>query len=412
MENEELKIRETGWHYIYRSNDKYLIVSINISDMENNTARTEELPANRMEEFQYKRPLQDMWNIKSSIAIKIASTEYEMNLKRKDTLSGFYLDMENINGVSMPVWHISFKNGITGEKTEYLISANTGEIINKPESSVTPDITSKPKNEITWDTIISNVVAISAIVGIISAIVSIYFKLKNPKAQALLDAREKHTLDLKKFLETWYDKFPYRNAFTSTISEYVDMHDFSDIEGDWKYQDLIKFHLPAEYKNLPVKWETYKEIIKEYGKERYKLYVQIKNDVFKETKLTYNPEWKGEHIISDNFIRFIYEQCITWIAENIYLYENKDIKQERNELWFSGNGLARGTEEEMAQAKEIFYSKMFNEGYLIKYRSDILKLNEKKKILHDMDKEVKEIIGKLRGFPLLPGEKCDWLKHI
>ncbi len=380
--------------------------------MENNTARTEELPANRMEEFQYKRPLQDMWNIKSSIAIKIASTEYEMNLKRKDTLSGFYLDMENINGVSMPVWHISFKNGITGEKTEYLISANTGEIINKPESSVTPDITSKPKNEITWDTIISNVVAISAIVGIISAIVSIYFKLKNPKAQALLDAREKHTLDLKKFLETWYDKFPYRNAFTSTISEYVDMHDFSDIEGDWKYQDLIKFHLPAEYKNLPVKWETYKEIIKEYGKERYKLYVQIKNDVFKETKLTYNPEWKGEHIISDNFIRFIYEQCITWIAENIYLYENKDIKQERNELWFSGNGLARGTEEEMAQAKEIFYSKMFNEGYLIKYRSDILKLNEKKKILHDMDKEVKEIIGKLRGFPLLPGEKCDWLKHI
>lgn len=69
----------------------------------------------------------------------------------------------------------------------------------------------------------------------------------------------------------------------------------------------------------------------------------------------------------------------------------------RNELWFGGYGLAKGSKEEIGKAKEIFKKMMFNKErvfYLEKYKSNI---NQKIEKLIKYEKEIEKTCRKLKN---------------
>jgi len=125
-----LELETTGWSYLYRSDAEYLRVLIDIDDYVNNTARSEELSKEEIEEqkLNKKNPLVD-WDVVSWNALKIASEDYCMSLERGDTIYSLYIDMREVKGIARPVWHISIMHGTTGIITDYLIDAMDGEIL-------------------------------------------------------------------------------------------------------------------------------------------------------------------------------------------------------------------------------------------------------------------------------------------
>jgi len=84
-----------------------------------------------------------------------------------------------------------------------------------------------------------------------------------------------------------------------------------------------------------------------------------------------------------------------------------------NELWFNGCcGLAKGNKDELKKAKEIFEMLMFNKEYLKKYEHEAREIIEWERKLDEMYRNIKMMIEKLMGYPLLPGTKCEILKTI
>ena len=272
--------------------------------------------------------------------------------------------------------------------------------------------------DIPWDTLIGGTALVLSIIGI-------YYTYKSVKTPILIEARKRHTQELIEFLKEWHDKFPlYESATepkmtltpsTSVIHLNEPCHDFPEIETNWKYKDLIQYHLPREYKTLPAEWDRYKKFVDEYGTLRYELYEKIKKDAIKKTNLKYDPNWKGEHIISQHFVIYIYQQSISWRRDGRLYFDKKfmNYKIERgNELWFSGGGLAKGNKEELEKAKEIFEEMMFSEEYLNKYEREINEIIEYERKLEEMYNKLKAMIEKLIGYPILPGTKCEILKSL
>jgi len=268
-----------------------------------------------------------------------------------------------------------------------------------------------------WDTLIGATALILSIIGI-------YYTYKSVRSPILLEARKKHTQELIEFLKEWYDEFPLyesatdpkttSNPSTSLIHSGKSWHNFPKIETNWKYQDLIQYHLPNEYKTLPTKWEEYKESVDEYGMMRNQLYEKIKKDVLTKTNLKYDQNWREEHGVSQHFVTHIYQQSIPWIREGRLYFnrESTDYTIEGNKLWFLGSGLAKGTTEERDKAKKVFEEMMFKKDYLEKYKTDIARIIEEEEKLGKMYNEIKSMLEKLIGYPLLPGTKCEILKNI
>jgi len=139
---------------------------------------------------------------------------------------------------------------------------------------------------IPWDTLIGGIALVLSIIGI-------FYTKKSVKAPILLEARKRHTQELIEFLKEWHGKFPlYESASEpkttparSTSIVHLNEHwYFPKIETNWKYKDLIQYHLPEEYKTLPRKWEEYKKLVDKYGDLRYQLYEKIKRDAIEKNK--------------------------------------------------------------------------------------------------------------------------------
>jgi len=271
---------------------------------------------------------------------------------------------------------------------------------------------------IPWEILIGGTALVLSIIGI-------YYTYKSVKAPTLLEARKRHTQELIEFLKEWHDKFPlYESATqpkttptcsTSIIRLNKHWHNFAEIETNWKYKDLIQYHLPQEYKTLLEEWKRFKKSVDEYGTLRYRLYEKIKKDAIEKTNLKYDPNWKGEHIISRRFVTYIYQQSISWIKDRRLYFDKKstDRKIEHgNELLFGGSSLAKGSKEEIEKAKETFEKMIFNEEYLDKYEGEINEIIECERKLEDMSHKLKAVIEKLMGYPLLPGTKCGILKNL
>ena len=258
-----------------------------------------------------------------------------------------------------------------------------------------------------------------SIAALILAGIGLLYTHRSVRAPTLLEARKKHTAELIEFLREWNDKLPvFDNATTpKTTSGTRDRRwdEVSEIEKSWKYKDLIQHHLPKEYKTLPTKWAKYKEDNKEYGEMRYQLCEKIKKAVLNESGLKYDFRGSADHMISPHFIDFIYIQHIAWVRLGQFSANRKsDHKQVEveNEFWFGGHLLAKGTGEEMSQIKGLFERMMFDEGCLTKYRTDILRIIEMEKEQRKKYGEIKEILEKLTGYPVLPGTKCTVLRVI
>jgi len=257
-----------------------------------------------------------------------------------------------------------------------------------------------------------------SIAALILAGIGILYTHRSVRAPTLLEARKKHTAELIEFLKEWNDELPVSdNAIVPIItSEDIDRHwdKASDIEENWKYDDLIQHHLPKEFKTLPAKWAKYKENNKEYGEMRYQLCEKIKKAVLNETSLQYDFHGRGDHIILPRFIVFII-QHVAWLESGQLSADRKRDSSQvevENEFWFGKHLLAKGTEEELFQLKKVFERMMFDEGYLTKYITDILRIIEMEKIQSKKYGEMKEILGKLTGYPVLPGTKCAVLRII
>ena len=111
-----------------------------------------------------KKQLDD-WNVVSWNAFKIASNAYHMSLERGDTLGQLYFETTDIKGVTTPVWYISIKNETTGINTDYMINANTGNIIAPDGVTITWIIT--------W--IRENIKVIGGVVGVVASIIYVLF---------------------------------------------------------------------------------------------------------------------------------------------------------------------------------------------------------------------------------------------
>lgn len=270
-------------------------------------------------------------------------------------------------------------------------------------------------SEIPWDTIISGIALILLMIGILYTHKSLY-------SPTLLEARTKHTADLIDFFRELHDNFPRyvsstkpKTSSTLSTSEYhqdINLYNFAKVETNWKYNDLMQNHLPKECNSFPKKWNAYKITVNEYGVKRNQIYEKIKTDVLNEIDLKYNSTLKGDHEISKLFISLLYTQCVTWIKDENLSHNERNFRLENNELHLGPYGLAKGTKDDLIQAKEKFETMMFDEAYLIKYRNDILKIIEIEKELEDMYNNMKNIIENLLRYPLLPGKKCEVLKNI
>ena len=262
-----------------------------------------------------------------------------------------------------------------------------------------------------WDILIGGLIGCLIIEKIILPIIRIYYKYKSVKAPTLLEARKGHTKELKEFLKEWHDKLPlHKNATDPEINEHL--NDFPKIEENWEYEDLIQYHLPKECKTLPKEWERYKKSIREYEKLKHQLYEKIKEDAIKKTNLEYDPNLNREHTISQHFVRYIYEQSVSWIRDRQLSYDKKfsDYEIEENVLQFGAYGLAKGSKEEVEKAKEIFERMMFDREYLEKYKQKINEIIEYERKLEEIYRKLEEMIEKLMKYSLLPGTKCEILR--
>lgn len=265
---------------------------------------------------------------------------------------------------------------------------------------------------------------LKGVVALLLAIIGIYYTHRSVRSPILLETRKRHTVELIDFLRGWYDKFPLCESAIEpettsgplALVEYPDeaWHKFPTIELDWRYEDIIRYHLPKGYETLPVKWEEYKKVVNEYRNMRYQLYGEIKKEVCDKTGLKYDPNWRNEHIVSKHFVKFIYQQYISWIKYNKLYFDRAslDYKEERNELWCSSSGLAKGIPEERNKAREVFEEMMFNRDYLEKYKIGVSKIIEAERKLEVIYKETQEMLKKLIGYPLLPGTKCEMLRNV
>jgi len=153
QKNRTFRVVTTEWAYMYRSDDKYLRVRVDV----NNTARSEELSKEEVGEQDKVSPLVD-WRVDSQYALGIVFKDYGIDFERGDDIGTFRLYMEEVYGTT-PVWHISIIDGITRMPTLYRIDALTGEILTPPK---------KERNPIIIGGIIAGICTIiAAIIGLI-----------------------------------------------------------------------------------------------------------------------------------------------------------------------------------------------------------------------------------------------------
>ena len=89
------------------------------------------------------------------------------------------------------------------------------------------------------------------IIALILSIIGIYYTYKSVRAPTVLEARKKHSKELRDFLKVWYDKLP---LFKSTIETKATPTKpqpimYSHIELDWRYQDILHNHHPKDMRN-------------------------------------------------------------------------------------------------------------------------------------------------------------------
>jgi hypothetical protein len=272
-----LEYYTTEYSYIYESDNNYFKVLINVEEYENCTARTTEINKEVAEklEIDNKKPLDD-WKVISWNAFKIASNAYNMSLERGDTLGQLYFETTDIKGVTTPVWYISIKNGTTGINTDYMINANTGDIIAPDGVTITWIITWIRENIEVIGGVIGGVIVVAAPIiyflfgpGVLT---NILFKYKEDKKALINLLKEYIAFCEENSNESKINTYP--KDISGKIQKIIDANpkmlaDMNILEADTIGKEIGKLEVIALHRDDD-------EFIKDFYKKRAELVKRAK----------------------------------------------------------------------------------------------------------------------------------------
>ncbi len=243
-----------------------------------------------------------------------------------------------------------------------------------------------------------------------------YYTLLTRKL-ALAESRKEHTHELKKFLEIWKKKIRTISDPEEPAENEASQTDYKKLEKDWRYLDLIEYHLPKKSNTLKEKWETLKRLELDYNNARHALYKNIENDIFERIPMTLCSLSPGtstdRHHAS---VRFVYRQSLIWVKDSVVKVDRSEISLEakskeipENQLKIADTVVFCGSEGEVETAKEVFQELMFEQKYLEKYQNEIRGILNLKKLLEIARTEVVHLIDEIESYPILPGINCERL---
>jgi len=95
-------------------------------------------------------------------------------------------------------------------------------------------------------------ISLEALIGVFALILSlvgIYYTYRSVRAPTVLEVRKAHSRELTDFLKVWYDKFPIFQSATDANATPTKPRPimYPYIELDWRYQDILRNHLPKGY---------------------------------------------------------------------------------------------------------------------------------------------------------------------
>lgn len=251
---------------------------------------------------------------------------------------------------------------------------------------------------------------------------------------SLLVARQAHDKELKDFINSWksgalsylydqydaYDENARRNnsnLFTTTI------------KSNWKYNDFIENHITGEkQEQLKDLCQDFEELLNQYIALREVLTESIKNDI----------EIKLEEIGIDKSILLGGNNDITKL---LYPHYAKLLGPKKTEYFRTGSGISSFAYN--SNQKEIVFQPRFvvgnsyssrpiasatysiwkvglleimesflSETYINKFEDNIKKIYHLEEKLNQRRAEINAILECHLRYPLLPGIKCDILKHL
>lgn len=246
------------------------------------------------------------------------------------------------------------------------------------------------------------------------------------KGYTLVEAQKIHTADLKSFLDDWCKHF---NKFQINFETEPDTVNKAEIYGNkhksleqWRYNDLINHHLPEKHKNLEAKWNQFKRCDYELRSSSYKLYKKIESDI--NAKMRDNLIEKFENLgsgldVNDGglkkLIRKLYELSFSGIdTTSGQHYREHDESSGMNHLMvFDQTRILSSRSMKVVLEAEKQLAEIINPNYLHdRYGRDVKNMRRIDNELSRIRSELIESLDELKGWPLLPGTRCDRLKDF
>lgn len=250
---------------------------------------------------------------------------------------------------------------------------------------------------------------------------------------SLLVARQAHDKELKEFIESWksgslsylydqyddYDENAKRNSsnsFTTTI------------KSNWKYHDFIENHIMSERQDkLKDSCQDFEALINQYNASRNELIESIRNDIWirlEEMGIDQSILLDGHNDIT----KLLYPHYASLLGPKKTRYYRTDsgigsfaYNSNYNEIIFQPQ-LIVGTGFSRVIARASHMLKMDNllgtldsfleEDYIYKYKDNIEKIYDLGEKLNQKKADINAILECQLRYPLLPGIKCEILKHL
>jgi hypothetical protein len=264
--------------------------------------------------------------------------------------------------------------------------------------------------DIVLESILKNLIEILTLLIAMSAIVTAILSYRYRPSK--LDVERKHSEDLKKnIIQPWLEQI--RNANPSNPYEYTVKKEYKlnlQIENELYFDDM-KNHLPSELK-LMKEWEEYKSNWETYEKERFHLFLNLKDDLAQKLGLTYDNRERKENFFTLHLIKTVLTHMRFLGKENeMHVYPTLKIKKQGDgTARYSDEGFTvfRGSKQKCDYAHKEFEKFIAN----LEDSTHQKKLIEIKKQYDYITKQREELIKKIRFvefIPLIPG-KCKYIK--
>jgi|GEM_PF-1464991 len=249
------------------------------------------------------------------------------------------------------------------------------------------------------------------------------------KGYTLVEAQKKHTQDLKKFLDEWQEYIASTQIRFETDHDTLneaEMHNKMHTSMErWGYNDLTNYHLPEKHKNIVDKWNQFKSCDYELRLYSAKLYKMIESDInakirddliekFKKYDETLDVKDGGLKTLGVNLYKLTFNY--TTIDSNKPNKSGPDASGMYLLRVFgvdAQNELLSSRSNDAVMYAETRLNEIINPKYLQDlYGRDVENMRKTDNELSRVRSELIESLDELKGWPLLPGTKCDRLKDF